>query len=662
MKPRAAGFSRWALAIFVFALALRALHLWQLRASPFLEARLGDGFVYDAWARRIAAGDWLGSEVFFQSPLYPYLLATVYATLGDAPLLVRGLQCVLSAAACALLASAGASFFSPGAGIAAGLLLATYAPSIFLDALLQKSVLDVFFVCLALWLTARIARTPRPGLAALLGLGTGLLAIARENALILVAVLAAWLLALPGVARPRRLALAGVFAAGLAAAMLPVALRNFWVGGEFHLTTSQLGMNLYLGNHPGASGLYQPIDPSHGVETEPRGVKELAERAVGRPLSPGEVSDYWAGLALDYVVSQPLDWLRLMGRKVLLLLSAVEIVDAEDQYLTADHSIVLRAAGWCGNFGVLAPLAVLGAFVTWPRRREIWWIHAAIAAYTASVLVFYVVARYRYPLVPFFALLGGAGLAGARAWVASRSRGEVAVCGALVLGLALVSSSVSGMPKASMAAVTHFNLGNFFRQEGRLERAREHYAQARALDPELDDAARNLAGTLVELGRPEEALAVLQQAVAADPDDAGLQRSLAGLHVELAAGREARGDAAGALAHYRSALELAPQTPAALWGAAWVLATGPEAGPAEAVALAERAAALAPRLTPSMLETLAAAYAADGRFEAAITKAREALAQYAAAGRPAPQRLAQALALYERGERLRASGTSRQTK
>ena len=34
-------------------------------------------------------------------------------------------------------------------------MLALYAPAIFFDGLLQKSVLDVFFVCLALWLISR---------------------------------------------------------------------------------------------------------------------------------------------------------------------------------------------------------------------------------------------------------------------------------------------------------------------------------------------------------------------------------------------------------------------------------------------------------------------------------------------------------------------------
>jgi tetratricopeptide (TPR) repeat protein len=324
----------------------------------------------------------------------------------------------------------------------------------------------------------------------------------------------------------------------------------------------------------------------------------MAERAVGRPLSPREVSAYWTGRAVDYVRSEPGDWLRLMGRKVLLLLSAVELMDAEDQYLVAESSAVLRATGLFGHFGVLAPLAVLGVFVSWPRRRELWWIFAAIAAYTASVLIFYVVTRYRYPLVPFLALLAGAGLAGAREWLASRSRREIAVCLALMMSLAVLSTSVSGMPKHSMAAVTHLNLGDALRAKGQHERAVEHYEKARALDPRLGSVGVNLASALLELRRPEEARSILEQGLAVDPQDAVLHRSLAGL-------LRAEGESERALVHYRRAAEL--------------------------------------------LEARAAANAAEGRFGEAVAGAREALALYAAAGEPVPQRLSEALARYERG-------------
>jgi tetratricopeptide (TPR) repeat protein len=692
-EARSAGppsFTGWAIGIFAVALALRLAHLWQLRASPFLEVVLGDSATYDAWARTLAAGNWLGDEVFFQAPLYPYFLGVLYATLGDAQLLVRGVQCVLSALACALVAQAGALLFSRGAGIAAGLLLATYAPSIFLDALLQKSVLDLVFVALVLWLAARLLRDPGRGLALALGLSVGGLALARENALILAGVLGLWLLRFPGVATGRRLALAAVFTAGIGAVLAPIALRNWWVGGELHLTTSQFGANLYIGNHPGAPGGYEPLVPGHGVEHERQDIQALAEHAMGRPLTAGEVSDYWTGRVVEYVRSEPGDFARLMGRKLALLVSTIELVDTEDQYATADYSWPLRVAGIWGHFGVLLPLATIGVFVTWPRRRALWWLHAAIAAYASTLLIFYVVTRYRYPVVPFLALFAGAGIAGAAAWARARPRREVLAALAVASVLAILSNGLSAMPKDRMRAVTHANLGGWFREHGQLERAAHHYERAYALDPALDDLTHQLAGTWLAQGRAGSAIGLYERALATRRDDPRLHRGLARAlrasgreeaarrHLQRAvtlapAAREARaeladlelaaaarkreaGDGAGALDHYRAAAVAQPAKAAALWSAAWLLATQPGTAfgdPAEAALLAERALARDATLDPATLEVLAASHAAAGRFAEAEARAQEALARIEAEGRPAPARLEEALAHYARGERLR---------
>jgi hypothetical protein len=57
-----------------------------------------------------------------------------------------------------------------------------------------------------------------------------------------------------------------------------------------------------------------------------------------------------------------------------------------------------------------------------------------------------------------------------------------------------------------------------------------------------------------------------------------------------------------------------------------------------------------------MLETLAAAYAAAGRFDEASAHAREALAGLSERGRAAAPRIERALALYERGRPFVRSG------
>src|SRR5207253_5324075 len=56
--------SMWkGIVIFTVALTLRLIHIWQIRRSPFFTVLLGDARRYDAWAQRIAAGDWIGRDV-----------------------------------------------------------------------------------------------------------------------------------------------------------------------------------------------------------------------------------------------------------------------------------------------------------------------------------------------------------------------------------------------------------------------------------------------------------------------------------------------------------------------------------------------------------------------------------------------------------------------
>jgi hypothetical protein len=93
--------------------------------------------------------------------------------------------------------------------------------------------------------------------------------------LVLLPVLATWPIArawrrrrafAPAVAR------AGIFLAGAACVLLPVALRNLAVGGEFLLTTSGAGTNLYGGNN---------LENPFGRATEPGFVRAIPEHEAG---------------------------------------------------------------------------------------------------------------------------------------------------------------------------------------------------------------------------------------------------------------------------------------------------------------------------------------------------------------------------------------------
>src|SRR4030095_12776644 len=102
--------------VALLALLVRVAYLSQLRGTLPLSTLILDGRVFDIWAQQIAAGNRLGSEVFYQAPLYPYFLAAIYTLGGHNVMLVRAVQATLSIASCVQLAWGGAPLFhlSPG--------------------------------------------------------------------------------------------------------------------------------------------------------------------------------------------------------------------------------------------------------------------------------------------------------------------------------------------------------------------------------------------------------------------------------------------------------------------------------------------------------------------------------------------------------------------
>jgi tetratricopeptide (TPR) repeat protein len=553
---------RWlAIAVFALAFGVRLLHILQIRSAPFFTLLMGDAHAYDAWAQQIAAGDWVGHDVFYQAPLYPYFLGVIYASVGRNLFLVRIAQAVIGSTSCVLLAYAARRVYNDAAGVAAGVLLALWAPAIFFDSLLQKSVLDVFFVSLTVWLVVRVGtaggqlrghRSDRAWPWLGLGLTVGALSLTRENALVFVAILLAWALMGPG-----RLRRAGMFVAGFAIVVAPVAARNSRLGGGFYVTTSQFGPNFYIGNNPRADGTYASLRYGRGApEYERQDATELAERALGRRLSPAEVSGYWTDQAIDFITSQPIRWLELVGRKFALLWNATEMVDTEGQDTYAEWSWPLRILGPIAHFGVLVPLAVLGVCLSGPLNVLL----ALSLGYAASVLLFYVFARYRYPLVPFLVLFAAGGLVSvsrgravflARGFLLTRLRPprgvdsregahgmSVRMLFAVVLAAA-VFANWRLVPRDWMRAVSESNLGVALQDERRYGEAIAHYQRAVAYRPDYAPALNNLATAYRASGRLDDAVAAYHRALDAQPDFPDAQYNLANALLDKGATGEA---------------------------------------------------------------------------------------------------------------------------
>jgi Tetratricopeptide repeat/Dolichyl-phosphate-mannose-protein mannosyltransferase len=589
--------------ILVVALVLRLAHWAAVRRAPFIGEPAMDSWEYDRWAREIAGGDWLGHGrgVFFQAPLYPYLLALLYKAAGPCLDAAYLLQIALAVAGCYALYRAGRAMAGERAGLAAAALAAVYGPFLFYDVQLLKESLAVTVVCCLLWALAWAAGTaaeaasaapeaataasgaasadpdaPAPASDAasraargaagrwlLVGLLLGVLALLRENALLVVP----FLLPLPWSTgrraageggAGRRAALASragrvaAFVAGVALALAPVALRNGLVGGDFLPTTSQGGVNFFIGNNPRADGTYRPIVPGKQTpELERREPARIAEQALGRPLTPAEVSRYWLRRALAWARSHPGGFLRLTLRKLGLFWSWYEWPDAVDYYYLRGLSPVFRLP--LLEFGGVTLLAALGlGFLGAGRARRLTPALLFAGAWMVSTVAFFLFARYRLPVVPPLLLLAAlpvAAMAEAiQAWRGGRVR-------TVALGLAIAAAFA--LPRLAgfepRLDLVDYNLGRLDEERGDTALASRHYQAALAAAPDAFLAWLDLGNLAARRRDWPAALRCYQRAAALQPDSDDAQSNLGGIYLAL-------GDLPAASRHLQQALALNPRS------------------------------------------------------------------------------------------------------
>ncbi|MCA9727181.1 MAG: tetratricopeptide repeat protein [Candidatus Eisenbacteria bacterium] len=531
------------LAVAALALVLRLVHFAETQASPFANVLVGDGRQYDLLAQQIAGGSWLGTGVFYQAPLYPYFLAVLYKVCGHAIPTVQVVQAVIGTAACVCVWDAGRKFFDARTGLVAAILLALYPPAIHFDLLVQKTVLDVSLLALLLPVLARFLDEPRDRWAVVAGVVLGLLSLSRENALVLAPVIVLWIAIQFRAPSHRRWRWVLLFLVGSACVLAPVAVRNKVVGGELALTTSQLGSNFYLGNNPHTDGRYVPLKQGRGdARYEREDATDIAEQESGRSLTPSEVSRFWLRQSFDFIRSQPGAWLRLMGRKIALFWNRTEIADTESIEAYRDFSHVLRVLRFV-HFGVLVPLAVLGTVLTLGAWRRLWILHASSLAMAASVIAFFIFARYREPIVPILVLFAGAGLVGtfdAMNVVRGRRTGTASATAnsrGWWLGLAAAVAAAIWVnqpypPAREQRAVTYHAVADVLLEEGHPDRAIPLFQEAIRAKPDFAAFYRGLGVAEMKSDHTDDALSALENAARLDSTDAATWGMMGSLYYE----------------------------------------------------------------------------------------------------------------------------------
>ena len=423
VRPTSWSFRLGLLSLALLALALRCVHIF------FIDTHLGDAQIHDAlYYQDTAQAWWLGeSEAVHSRPFanqgYIAALKLIYATLGSSVSGVLWIQAGLGAWAVVLVGFAGRRLFGNEAvGLLAAGWLALYAPAIHFDGLLLIPSFSLLLSALGLVCFARVLSSGSwPSLSAVaLGVCIALSAALRPSQWLLAPLCVLAFLWLRPVLPGRRVGgLALAFVLGLILGFSPLAIEQRVRVGEWIPVSANAGMNLWTGNHVGASGTYQvaPFLPypeaglaGYTIPSEKDAFWFEARKRTGDPeLSLSGASRFWLFETGREVADEPLAWVRLMGRKFFALMNNDEPRTNADFALTSHVSPVLGYDPI--RFGLLMLFATLGLVLLRPGDGRVIAVLAPfVLAPFLTCLLFFVSAEYRHPAAPALAVLAGWGL------------------------------------------------------------------------------------------------------------------------------------------------------------------------------------------------------------------------------------------------------------
>jgi len=501
------------------ALGVRVTYVATIQGAYFFQHLQTEPQSYEQWAVLIAAGD-APPPPYEQSPGYPYFLSWIGAW-GPTPLVNALVQSLLGALTCVALASIAGHWLGRWAALATGMLAAFYGPLIYYGGAILPETLFVFLCTSALWITVCRApdaggRSPSPGLPKLRQgwLFAGVLWAAafcvRSNVLLMLP-----FVAYDAYRRGRRRALVSVVAP-VAVVWGGLICANYVFSGRFIPTLTGGGENLWLGNNALADGV-NPF-PTGALEHTVDDIRS----ATGDPI---EANERLQALALSFLSSQPGAAASLALKKLVWTFTDAELPNAGDPTWEASHSWLFSVPGFPFSFGLLLPLALIGATLGWRKLPRPALLIGFVVTGVITCTVFFTNGRFRLVMVPPLLVLAGSGCAdiieAVQHWPPSRGRagrGLLAAC----TGLAAAFNNYAEVSRYFVPQIA-VNIGILARGAGHAGEAILYLTKGVKANPTDVLGRLHLASLLEEKGAPDEALRVYAEGLQLTPHDRELQ-------------------------------------------------------------------------------------------------------------------------------------------
>ena len=374
--------------------------------SVFTPSKATDLCTYMVLAEKVAAGKYEG--VFYYQPFYyAVFLPAIRILLGAGVWKVIIIQSLLGGATAFLAGLSGARIFGRKAGIFAAWMTAVSVPLILYAPFHQNETLQTFNITLIFYLALLAVYRSELKYAFFAGLFSGIGILTRGNLwLILPALLLT--LCLAHIKNNRKLLIKKllIFLLPLFLIQLPFVWHNTRILGKLTGPSTAADAVLALGNTweapAGGRNIGLPAGPMEYPEAYHRAMA-LASNGISVPRQ-----------MLKMLADQPGAFLELQFRKLLLFWSAGEIPNNVSLYGEGQHSFILRNM-YPGSSALLLALGIAGMLMFIKKlfhgRKSLVLLYGFILLYWGAIAAFYILSRFRAPIIPLVTVSGGGFLA-----------------------------------------------------------------------------------------------------------------------------------------------------------------------------------------------------------------------------------------------------------
>ncbi len=405
--------------ILLLGLALRLWVLIDLSANnpifdlPIVDAKeyVDDGTYYNEVS-------WLGTGgSYFHPPGYSYFIGIIFLFFGKSLMAIRLVQIGMDAVNIYLLFLIAHRIFDGRVALVSAFLYAIYARSLQYSVEILPPVLVMFLLLMSIYFLLRSSsgsseeeKTELPlWPLSVSALFLGLLIVTLPNFLLAIPVFLLWILFSPVILKKKKALLLSLFLFICLSPVFLTALRNRLVANEGLLISRNGGINFFIGNNP---DIKKTVGATPGIEWDKL---LMLPYQTERTTNFQEQDDFFSRKTMDYVLSDPSGWIKLMWKKTLWYFNAYEFPRNFDVYFFAQYAFLTKYPVF--GLSLLFPLALAGMFLSLGFNGQairfkklvlpdinVLLLLGIFLIYSFSIVLVFVAARYRLPVVPLMIL------------------------------------------------------------------------------------------------------------------------------------------------------------------------------------------------------------------------------------------------------------------